>query len=295
MTRSAVESEGEGGSDAAARESHSSPIGRAMTLDRDETKYVVHPLRIASLLRALKAGLTTHRYTGEGANRLPDAQHYTTTVYFDSASRALYRAARENPAYNEKLRARAYYDVHSSLAELSTSTDQFVRQDPWLFLELKRRDQTRTSKHRLRLYASELSAFLGAGGSAAGASAESGPESSERAAIASFCRNREEPLAPSCVVSYRRISFEDGAEKLRVTVDLDVGFFAPPRHLFQTERALLRGSFGKPVGSAPLCLVEVKRRSEVPGWLSSALDECGAREESFSKFMLASEAVHGSP
>jgi hypothetical protein len=44
-----------------------------------------------------------------------------------------------------------------------------------------------------------------------------------------------------------------------------------------------------------LCLVEVKRRSDTPDWLVRALAETGAREESFSKFMLASEAVHGSP
>jgi hypothetical protein len=39
----------------------------------------------------------------------------------------------------------------------------------------------------------------------------------------------------------------------------------------------------------------VKRRAETPAWLTRALGECGAREESFSKFILASEAVHGTP
>jgi hypothetical protein len=282
MTRSAVDSEAGGGAPE-----------RAMTVDRDESKYVVHPLRIAGLVRALNEKLGAYRYTGAGANRLPDAQHYTTTVYFDTASRALYRAARENPAFNEKLRARAYYDVHSSLAELATSTDQFVRQDPWVFLELKRREKTRTSKHRLRLHASELTSFLGAGMKASGSEAAELGENADRAALVSFCTSRDEPLAPSCVVSYRRMSFEDPSGTLRVTVDLDVAFFAAPRHLFQTERALLRGSFGKAVGSAPLCLVEVKRRSETPAWLSGALVDSGAREETFSKFMLASEAVHG--
>jgi hypothetical protein len=275
-----------------AREQHEAAPERALTRDRDETKYVIHPLRIAGLLRVLSAELNKHRYTGEGANRLPDAQHYTTTVYFDTASRALYRAARENPVYNQKLRARAYYDVHSSLAELATSPDQFVRQDPWIFLELKQRDQTRTSKHRLRLKPTELVSFLGAGMTAEALGNE---QSSDRAAILDFCSSRSEPLAPSAVVSYRRVSFEDGAGALRVTLDLDVAFFAPPRHLFQTERALLRGGFGKPVGSAPLCLLEVKRRSETPAWLARALEDSGAREETFSKFILASEAVHGSP
>jgi hypothetical protein len=269
-------------------------LDRAMTRDREETKYVIHPLRLANLTRALSAELPRHRYSGEGANRLPDAQHYTTTVYFDSASRAMYRAARANPAYNEKLRARTYYDVHSSLAELSTSLDQFVRQDPFIFLELKRRDKTRTSKHRLRLRPSELVSFLGAE-SSAGALPGGAEQTADRAAIAAFWSQREEPLAPSCVVSYRRVSFEDEAGSLRVTLDMDVGFFAPPRHLFQTERALLRGNFGRPSGSAPLCMLEVKRRAETPAWLTRALGECGAREESFSKFILASEAVHGTP
>jgi hypothetical protein len=261
---------------------------RAMTRDREETKYVVHPLRMPAFLRALSGRIEPYRYTGEGANRLPDAQHYTTTVYFDTASRALYRAARDNPAYNEKLRARAYYDVHSSLAELATSPDQFVRQDPWVFLELKRREKTRTSKHRVRLHATELVSFL-----RAGMKLDTSAPTPDWAAIAAFCSQRDEPLSPSCVVSYRRMSFEDRENSLRVTIDLDVAFFAAPRQLFQTEQALLRGSFGRPVGNAALCLVEVKRRADSPRWLESALSDSGARPESFSKFVLASEAVHG--
>ena len=284
-------------------EQRSMPLDRAMTADRDEIKYVVEPERVRTLLHVLSQELVAHRFSGEGANPLPDAQHYSTTVYFDTPSRTLYRAARDKPEHNAKLRAREYYDLHSSLTELATSPDQIVRYQPWLFFELKRREGARTFKHRVRLPKLAVTAcfrdndFLcsRARGHASTEQAdqleESSAERADRAALAAFCAGLSEPLSPSCVVNYQRLAFQDGAGALRVTLDLDVSYYVPPRDLWEQQRALVRGSFGPSVARLRGCLVEVKQRAESPAWLARALVAAQARRDSFSKFNAASEAI----
>lgn len=267
-------------------------LDRAMTVDRDEIKYVIDQDRVRAFLRVVGQRLQPHRFTGEGANRLPDAQHYSTTIYFDTASHALFRAATEQPEHNAKLRAREYYDLHSSLAELATDPDQIVRYQPWLFFELKRREGSRTFKHRVRLQKREVVEFFrNSGFDPASAPDESVQERNDRAALAAFAASLSEPLTPSCVVNYRRLAFEDASASLRLTLDLDVAFYTPPVSLWEYKRALVRGSFGRPVAVVPGCLVEVKQRAEQPVWLSRALEENGARPEPFSKFSAASAAV----
>lgn len=271
---------------------------RHLTLDRDELKYAIPAQQLGGLVRALRARLRPHRFTGQGANLLPEAQHFTSTVYYDTPSRALLRAAVAQPEHNVKLRARAYYDVHSSLAELATDPAQIVRHQPWVFLELKRRTGTRTSKHRLRVERAELAAFFqtpDATASVSDADAARRPAgwAEERAALLAFCASLGEPLAPSCVANYRRLALEDESSQLRVTLDVELGFYAPPHDLWTRRGPLARESLGPPCAAAPACLLEVKLREATPIWLSRALEQAQAKRERLSKFVLASEAVHG--
>lgn len=271
---------------------------RHLTLDRDELKYAIPAHRLGAFVRALRAQLRPHRFTGHGANLLPEAQHFTSTVYFDTPSRALLRAAVAQPERNVKLRVREYYDVHSSLAELATDPAQIVRHQSGVFLELKRRTGTRTSKHRLRLERAELAAFFQAPDAAgrvlnAGAAQRPDGWAEERAAILAFCASLAEPLVPSCVANYRRLALEDESGQLRVTLDVELGFYAPPDDLWTRRGPLTRESLGPPCAAAPTCLLEVKLREATPVWLARALEQAQAKRERFSKFVLASESVHG--
>ena len=55
-----------------------------MTTDRSETKFLV-PMEVTGWLASqLTKQLPRHRFTGEGANRLPGASHLVTTIYFDT-------------------------------------------------------------------------------------------------------------------------------------------------------------------------------------------------------------------
>ncbi|HEX6245751.1 MAG TPA: VTC domain-containing protein [Polyangiales bacterium] len=273
-------------------EPNGAPLDRAMTADREEIKFVIEPSRAPALVRALHRELTAHRFRGEGANVLPDAQHFTTTVYFDTPTRALYRAACENPGNHGKLRAREYYDLHSSLAELATSPEQIVRHQPWLFFELKRRAEARTFKHRVRLLKTEIEeCFRQCRFDHARLDGSDPAEMADRVALEAFCAEIREPLAPSCVVNYRRLAFQDQLGALRVTLDLNVAYYRPLTVAWQSPGALLRTNLGAPVGGLRGCLLEVKLRGEAPAWLTRALDGAAGRREAFSKFSAASAAV----
>jgi hypothetical protein len=295
----------------------------AITADRDELKFFVAFEHARALAHDVASHLPPHRYTGERANLLPGAHHFVTTVYFDTPSHAHFRAASENTGRNVKVRAKEYYDLHPSLAELATSPSEIVRYTPWLWLEIKRRDGRRTRKQRCRLRKLDVPRFLAQehAGAALPADAHapfdtSDAAASELAEITAYCRALHEPLVASCLVNYRRLAFQDAGGVLRVTVDSDLAYYAAPSDLWTRTEALIRGTFGKPRGVEPRALIEVKSRAGVPEWLQSSLKRAGATQAvldgtapaltpsgiaervrggaGFSKFVRAAQVVHGS-
>src|SRR5256885_6857516 len=100
-----------------------------ITADREERKYILSAAGVPKLAGELDRALPPHRFKGEGANRLPGARSYVTTIYFDTPSRDLFRAAQAKDA-SVKLRAKEYYDVHPGLAEVVTDAAQLVRFRP---------------------------------------------------------------------------------------------------------------------------------------------------------------------
>jgi hypothetical protein len=259
-----------------------------LTSDRDETKYVVDRAGVASLVSELARSIAHHEHAGN-TRRLPDAHHFSTTVYFDTAARALYRAARADGAHNFKVRAREYYDLHPSLAELATDPADVVRYDPVLWFELKERAGTRTAKDRFCLPKVDVPSIF-AGGAPSFAGAGVGPELRR---LSEFLAELGRPLSASSLVNYRRLSFQDEGAALRVTVDIDIAYFAPPPDLWTSARALVRSRLGAPRGKEPRGLVEVKHRgASAPAWLLRALANSGAHPVTFSKFEAAERAVH---
>jgi hypothetical protein len=266
-----------------AAEAHARALRDAgMTADRVELKFLVARKHVPCLLMRLAHRLPRHRFEGEGATRLPDAQHFVSTIYFDTASHVHLRAASENGSGDVKVRARAYYDLHAGLAELATRADQIVHEHPWLFLEIKRRTGTRTQKARLRLAREELHAFI------AGTKA-SEPEAAQ---LALELRALGE-LVPSCVVNYRRVPFQDSAGNLRITLDLDIASFPVPPQVWTRTCTFVRGSLGTPAALEPHALLEVKSRGELPCWLTQLLAQLTLETTHYSKFVAAGRAVHG--
>lgn len=269
----------------------------AMTAHREEMKYLVSADQARAVAREVELRLSAHRHRGEGANTLPEPQHHVTTIYFDTASRTLYRAARASESHL-KLRAKEYYDLHPGLTETATDPGQLVRFQPLLWLELKSRDGSFSGKQRIGLPKRDVPGFFARGEITPAMvqiqEAAFGAEAREvLSAVAALCASCGEPLRADCIVNYRRRAWQDEAGSLRITLDTGLSFFHPPADLWDRESALLRGSLGAPVAMQAQRVLEVKTRGEAPAWLSELLSVQSISAASFSKFEAASSAVHG--
>jgi len=260
-----------------------------MTSDRLETKYLISPERIGRLARALVPRLAPHIYRGPGAGLVHDAHHFATTVYFDTPSQVLWHAACADIDHNVKVRAREYYDLDPNLAHVASTTATAVPFDSKIWLELKRRITSQTLKHRFQIDKADVPTFLRGGRIRAGEASE--VLDTEQEHILNYCRAVSEPLSASCLVNYRRLSFQDPDAKLRVTIDLDVTFYAAPADLWARTCALLPSTLGVPRGRESRAVVEVKRRTALPVWLETAIADARGEPTSFSKFIHAGEAV----
>ena len=269
-----------------------------MTAERDEVKYLVRKPHVQQLVTALAQRLPHHRFTGRGANPLPRPRHFVTTIYFDTRSRHQYRAAQVDADRTLKMRAKEYYDVHPSLAELATDPRQIVRYQPVLWLELKFKEGSRTGKRRIGIPKPQVPDFFQAGlitpemielqRACYGVESEAVLRE-----IADYCARYDEPMQADCLVNYRRLPWQDAAGKLRVTLDVGLEFFTPPADLWQRQHALVRETLGAGVGKVDDAVVEVKSHGEPPSWLLDLLRQAEATRGRFSKFEMGARAVHG--
>jgi hypothetical protein len=268
---------------------------RRITADRDETKYLIARADLARVVAIVGRELRPHRFQGDGANPLPAAQHFVTTVYFDTPSRAHYRGLPIAGGPGDvKIRAKEYYDVHPGLVETATKLDDFVRYQPWIWFELKRRSGSHTTKHRFRLRKRDVPLVLGDGTFETSGLSEidKGAFPGEVGQIVSHCDALGESLISDCLVNYRRLAWQDAAGELRITLDLDLGVFDAPADLWQRRKALVRASLGLPRLVLTDAVLEVKGNGQQPRWLTGLLREVGATPVPFSKFTLATDSVH---
>jgi hypothetical protein len=263
-----------------------------LTAHRREAKFLVTAARARAIAAELDRRLPPHRHRGAGANQLPAAHHYVTTIYFDTAGRALFRAATSG-VHHLKLRAKEYYDLHPALTETATNPRQLVRYQPVLWLELKQRDGVHTGKRRVGIPKVDIPAFFSEGRitedmvriqePAYGRDAQG-----VLAAVAALCASCGEPLRADCLVNYRRAAWQDAAGAVRVTLDSGLAMFAPPADLWQRDWALVRPTLGQPVAVESRRVIEVKSLGEPPPWLGELVGEPVA----YSKFEAASRAIY---
>jgi SPX domain protein involved in polyphosphate accumulation len=267
----------------------------SITHDRVELKYKVSPGHAAMFMRALASHVSEHRFEGEGANRLPRARHYVTTVYFDTPSLDLYQAVRASED-NLKVRAREYYDVHPELLELATSQSQVVRYSPVLWVEVKGKHQGRTYKRRVGIPKADVGAFFEHGQvsqAMRNLQAHHGKPADDVIDELLGLRSRyAEPLRPSCLVNYRRTAFQNPEGTVRVTLDQRLACYAPAQDLLDRPRPLLREYLGSACYEEGAIVLEVKLTQATPVWLEELLQNARAERFAYSKFVTASEATY---
>jgi hypothetical protein len=109
--------------------------------------------------------------------------------------------------------------------------------------------------------------------------------------IIEYCRGLDGALSAVCLVNYRRLSWQDGAGSLRVTLDSDLAFYDVPDDLWVRRRPLVREELGGPRGREPQAVLEIKRRGPEPTWLEAILSDRQLRPIRYSKFAAASQVV----
>jgi len=267
-----------------------------ITAEREEIKYLVPPERLEPLVAEIRAALQPHRFTGEGANTLPHAQHFVTTIYFDTKARTHFRAAQASSHSHVKLRAKEYYDLHPSLAELATDPSQIVKYSPWVWFEIKRREGSRTLKRRFRFEKRGVPVLFSGGALSVDALSLEADRDEARAGVSelvSYGRALGEELRADCLVNYRRLSWQEPTGALRVTLDLGLSYYPAPPDLWTRPSALVRSALGPAAGVESQAVLEVKRRAALPRWLEQALSRAQLSSVNFSKFVAAGKAVHG--
>ena len=267
-----------------------------LTEDRCEQKYLLPRGALAPLVQLLAQRLPPHRFQGPGANPLPRAQHFTTTVYFDTPTRALLAAS--GLSEHTKLRAREYYDLHPELLEMATDASELVRYTDVLWLELKHRTRSRSGKRRVGIPKREVPRFFRQGQVSErmrwlaeevhGRDADAVVEE-----LLAFARSFDEPLCASCLVNYRRSAWQSEDDRVRVTIDRGVSFFAPNADLWQGTQPLVKERLGEPAGQLEGAIVELKTLGDPPDWLGQAVGAAGVEPGWHSKFAMGSKAVHG--
>lgn len=263
-----------------------------ITADRGEAKYLLTANAARLVVAELDRRLDRHRHRA-GETPLLRANHFVTTIYFDTAARSLFHRAIVSSEYNVKLRAKEYYDVHPDAVEETTELTRF---ESVLWLELKYRDGAKTRKRRIGIPKLDLPRFFVNGTITADMLTIQGPAYGSDARhvlteVAELCMSCG-PMRADCLVNYQRQAWQDAGAQLRVTLDSGLTSFAPPADLWDRNGALLRQTLGAPVATETRNVLEVKSHGQAPWWLTSLLEEHRIEPVSFSKFEAASSAVH---
>jgi hypothetical protein len=276
---------------------HPASADALLTADRNEAKYLLDVSQLTAFGRELSAKLASHRFEGDGANRLPRAKHYVTTVYFDTDDGQLYRAACASDD-NFKLRAREYYDLHPELTELATDPRQLVRYTPTLWLELKTKSGQHTSKRRVGIPKRDVAAFFEGGTTSEEMrriqqGAHGGDAEHVLTELAAFRDRFGGPLRAACLVNYRRHAWQDPQGNLRITLDRALSCHAPQADLWSRKHALVREALGAASYEESQVVLEIKSRGALPDWTARLLEQSGARPHPYSKFLTAYRSVRG--
>jgi hypothetical protein len=255
---------------------------QAITADRSELTYLVSEQQRKGLVEYFDGSLPMHDCRAE-----PRPQRFVTTVYFDTPTRLLLRAARADRHDNVKLRAKSYHDV------LPPAQPPLWTDPPGeLWLELKQRSGVRTKKFRIRLNNSALLRWLSERG-------ELMPvgylgREADAQVLQRFVHGELDVLEPSSVASYERSSWQSEDGELRITLDSELAFYLPAAGLLH-QPSLRRETLGVPCKRETRAILEVKHRGEsLPRALAARLLSLGLTPSDYSKFVSSGTAVETS-
>ncbi len=204
------------------------------TFNRYEYKYIVHHARQKAFIEAIEP------YTRPDPNSDHDWGYSVFSVYWDSASLALFWEKVEGIKYRRKLRFRAYEPNGS------------------VYVEIKQRVDRTIQKRRTRLPVGLMQETFGWGCEPGGAAEPADPVAAEALLLQQTYR-----LRPRAGIRYRRKAFFGRYEPdLRITFDTRVQYST-----LGLERYRVFDT-GKYLVDPRLSIMEVKFNNRVPEWLT---------------------------
>jgi hypothetical protein len=264
-------------------------IGSAMFAERSERVYFLPREQVDAFVAAIGEHLGVHEFEPSASGIYNPAAHYVTTLYFDSPLRDIAMAC-ETGSDNVRLRTREYHD----------RTGARIRHEPLVWIEVKARSGDRTRKRRFALALDEAGSLLEEGVITPGLGifqrVQAGHSATVLAEIAELGTRTRGPLGPDCVVRYRRRAWQDDEEWIRITLDTELSYHRPPPRPFIDGRPLVE-RLGPACARLSPALVEIKLRRAAPAWLEALTESLALAfvgKNTFSKFVAASRAVHGS-
>jgi len=255
-----------------------------VTASRIERKYALLARQAVSWIHLFDRYLSRQ----QGPGGVEQAHQYQTSVYFDTQTRDLFCAASQGLPVAQ-VRVREYHPVRAapgakpalneSRLWLEFKAKSAARVDKVRFALSRQRDHHIVSKLALGWTPDELA--LKERWSAAG-----------REDLARLITAIGSSLQPDAVVNYRRRAWQDAEGTLRLTLDADIGFFAPRADICSRPGGLERPALGRLLHRHQGLVLEIKSCREPPAWLGRQLRENAPESVTLSKFLLASTVVH---
>ena len=211
---------------------------------RIEKKYRLNGSQKQQLLAAIRPYLT------------PDAHGVSTicSLYLDTPDHLLIRNSIDAKAYKEKLRLRSYGTPGA---------------DSTVFLELKKKFDGVVYKRRVSMTLEQAETYLRTGQL---------PFQSQIMSEIDYAMNFYHHPLPAMMIAYEREAFfVNDLPNVRLTFDTAVRYR-------ETDLLLEHGTAGTPILPEDTYLLEIKTDGAMPLWLAHALDQCGIRPASFSKY-----------
>ena len=211
---------------------------------RIEKKYLLTPTQYNALRRRIDGYLEPDEY----------GRSTVMSLYLDTPDHRLIRSSIEAVDYKEKLRLRSYGTP---------------RPDSRVFLELKKKFDGVVYKRRVSLTLRQADAYIRSGIK---------PFDSQVFRELDYAMRFYGNPSPAALISYERLAYVVPSERaLRITFDSDARYRV-------ADLRLTAGSAGKRLLPEGTVILEIKTDGGMPLWLSRALDECGIRPGSFSKY-----------
>lgn len=187
---------------------------------------------------------------------IPDKHGKNTicSLYLDTPNYLLIRNSIDAKAYKEKLRLRSY-----GTPDLNTI----------VFLELKKKYKGVVYKRRVEMSLEEAKLYMDIGIK---------PFESQIMSEIDYAMEFYKHPKPAMFIAYDREAYYDKElPNLRLTFDSTIRYR-------KDDLMLEKGAEGKLILPEDKYILEIKTDGSMPVWLSNALDECGIRPASFSKY-----------